>query len=130
MTHPFDGAPIIHRYTRAQALADGALIDLSAEGREAGIRYPVAVTAAAYQEAIDMTAAASRTGCDERGRRWDLVWMLRCAMERCAAGADRIQFTVLVVQDRVEPTPVKLRAVCGPGDDAAPVITVMLPDED
>ncbi len=26
--------------------------------------------------------------------------------------------------------PVQLKAVCGPGDDGEPVITVMLPDED
>ena len=43
----FENADLIHRYTRAEAIADGVLIDVSAVAREAGIRYPVALTAAA-----------------------------------------------------------------------------------
>jgi Family of unknown function (DUF6573) len=39
---------VIHTYTRAQALADGALIDISPLATEAGFRYPVAVTAAVW----------------------------------------------------------------------------------
>jgi hypothetical protein len=41
----FENADLIHRYTRADALRDGALIDVSAVAREAGIRYPVALAA-------------------------------------------------------------------------------------
>jgi hypothetical protein len=40
----FDDADLIHRYTRADALRDGVLIDVSAAAREAGIRFPVALT--------------------------------------------------------------------------------------
>src|SRR5262249_14414043 len=35
----FEEADLIHRYTRAEALADGVLIDVSATAREAGIRW-------------------------------------------------------------------------------------------
>ena len=34
----FDHADIIHCYTRADAIRDGVLIDVSAVAREAGIR--------------------------------------------------------------------------------------------
>ncbi len=126
----FTEADVVHTYTRREALADGTLIDLTEEGREAGIRHPLAITAAAYHESIAMTDMARRMGCDERGRRWDVAWMLRLAMGRARPGADTLLYRVLVVRNRQEPEEVELRAVCGPGDDAAPVITVMLPGED
>jgi len=37
----FEEADLIHRYTRADALRDGVLIDVSQVAREAGIRYTV-----------------------------------------------------------------------------------------
>ena len=39
-------------YTRAQALADGALRDVTDLARDAGFRVPVALTAAAWAEAV------------------------------------------------------------------------------
>jgi hypothetical protein len=36
----FEEADLIHRYSRADAIADGALIDVSTAAREAGILYP------------------------------------------------------------------------------------------
>jgi hypothetical protein len=42
----FEDADLIHRYTRADALRDGVLIDVSQTAREAGIRYPVGLLAA------------------------------------------------------------------------------------
>ena len=50
--HPFDGAEIISRYTRAQALEDGVLVDLMQDTmRDVArqhYRYPVACTAAVW----------------------------------------------------------------------------------
>src|SRR5262249_12247237 len=50
---------------------------------------------------------------------------------RCCAGAEA-RSGVHVRGDDREGTPplVKLKALCGPGDDGAPVLTVLLPDED
>ena len=48
----FDEADLIHRYRRADALRDGELIDVSANAREAGIRWPVALTAAAWAKCV------------------------------------------------------------------------------
>jgi len=41
-----------------------------------------------------------------------------------------IWFDVYCVVKRVKPTCIRLKCVCGPGDDAQPVLTIMLPDED
>jgi hypothetical protein len=44
----FDDAEVIHRHTRADAIRDGVLIDVSATAREAGFLYPMALTAALF----------------------------------------------------------------------------------
>jgi hypothetical protein len=56
---------------------------------------------------------------------------LRALAGRRASGAV-IRFGVHVRNDNWERTPplVRLKAVCGPDDDGAPCITVMLPAED
>jgi len=49
----WDDAEIISSNTRAQALADGALVEVSpALAAEADFRFPVALTAAAWADAV------------------------------------------------------------------------------
>ena len=52
--HPVFG-PTVYTYTRAQALADGVLIDAGPLAREAGLRFPVALTGAAWQDCVAWT---------------------------------------------------------------------------
>jgi hypothetical protein len=40
----FENADLIHAYTRADALRDGVLIDVSATTREAGIRWEFSIS--------------------------------------------------------------------------------------
>jgi hypothetical protein len=122
----FDDAELISSYTRAQAIADGCLVDVSETAREAGIKYPVAITAAVFAQYVRVPEGVNCQ--DERGRLWDVVWMLRCSIARTEGSVCR--YTVHVRNDNRRPKPVQLKALCGPGDDASPVITVMLPDED
>ena len=69
---------VIFTYTRAQALADGFLIDVSSKlAREAGFRYPVALTAGVWAECVAVPEGV--TGQDETGRLWDILNMLRFA---------------------------------------------------
>src|SRR3990167_6425937 len=82
-TNPFDGAEVISSYSRAQALEDGVLVDVSETAREAGIRYPVALTRAVWESCVTVPTRAdgSPVPCqDERGRLWDVVWMLAVAI--------------------------------------------------
>jgi hypothetical protein len=121
---------VIFRYTRAQAIRDGVLIDVSELAREAGFRMPVAITAAAW--GLCVVVPHGVTGQDETGRLWDVLWMLRYAIGRSERGLDEIRFCLHVRNSDEESVPplVKLKALCGPGDDAEPVITILLPDED
>jgi hypothetical protein len=96
--------------------------------QEAGIRFPTALTAAAWARCV---AVPPDVECqDEAGRLWDVLRMFRLAARK--ASAPTLFFGVHVRNDDRGRTPplVRLKAVCGPGDHAAPVVTIMLPDED
>ena len=125
----FEEADLIHRYTRAQAIEDGVLIDVSAVAREAGITYPVALTRAAWERCVTVPPGVECQ--DEAGRLWDVLWLLRCTIGRSEGGPE-VRFGVHVRDDNREGTSplVRMKALCGPGDDGEPVITLMLADED
>ena len=120
---------IISSYTRAQAIDDGELIDVSETAKEAGITVPVALTSAVWARYI---AIPNGVQCqDEAGRLWDVVYMLRVAIKQ-GQGGSVINYKLHVRNDNRDRTPplVSLKAICGPGDNAEPVITIMLPGED
>src|SRR5262249_27469995 len=125
-------AEVIHSYSRAQAIADGVLVDLSQHpmAAELGYRFPAACTRAVYSQLIELTPAAKRACNDVDGRLWDVLYMLRHAIRQAPDGADLLYFEVRAVSQRLRPTPFRLKCVCGPGDAGEPVLTVMFPDED
>jgi hypothetical protein len=134
---PFAGAEIIHAYSRAQAIADGVLVEVPADiAREAGFTVQVALTAAAWADCVAWTADdEQRTGAcqDEQGRLWDVLYLTRCRIRRALPGVDQVRVQVSRVPRAgggVQPRPVSLIAHCGPGDDGQPVITIMQPGED
>ncbi|SCC94452.1 conserved hypothetical protein [Thiomonas sp. X19] len=136
------GEPI-HIYTRAQAIEDGMLIDVSGTAREAGIVWPVAITSAVWSDACAWTDADDKRkgggACwqSESGRLWDAVWMasraIRAGLRRGHDGRDPILFQVLRIPREgrgVRPRLATLKLQVGPGDAGEPVITIMLPGED
>jgi hypothetical protein len=122
-----DEFTVVSAYTRADALSDGVLVDVSEMATQAGIRYPTAVTQTVYARYVRVPENAAWQ--DEAGRLWDVLWMLRYGIT-LDRDATEIGFSLSVQNDETGPKPVKLKAVCGPGDFGEPVITVMLPDED
>lgn len=127
--HPFEDAPIIFRYRRAQAIEDGMLIDLTEWAGETGFRYPVACTATVWNGYIVPQEDLCSFGQSERGRAHDLLWMLRCAIER-GRDEDHEFFQCHFLESPCSRITVRFKAVCGPGDDGQPVLTIMLPEED
>lgn len=129
-TNFWEGAEVIDAYSRAQAIEEGVLVDVSSVAREAGIRFPVAMTRTVWSKYVEVPEGVKCQ--DESGRLWDILWMLRCAAGRCQG--DTLHFQLYVRnhdRERLDSRGlVTLKAVCGPGDDAEPVITIMLPDED
>jgi len=76
----WDGAEVIYAYTRAQAIEDGVLIDVSSVAKEAGIKFPVAMTRTVWGKYVEVPEGVSCQG--ETGRLWDILWMFRCAAAR------------------------------------------------
>ena len=115
---------LIYSYTRAQALADGVLIDVSERAQRAGIQYPTACTAGVWSlidclPDSDMDALA---GIVRDVRAEEVLRAMLTAIRRGGArGTDRVVFHALGAA---------LWAQCGPGDTAAPVITIMREGED
>jgi hypothetical protein len=126
----FENADQIHRYTRADAIRDGVLIDVSTTAREAGFRWPVALTAAVWAWCV---AVPPGVVCqDEAGRLWDVLTMLRFAVRGSNGSAREVRFGVHVRNDNRDRTPplVRLKALCGSGDEGEPVLTIMKPEDD
>jgi hypothetical protein len=64
---------IISTYSRAQALADGVLVDVSAEAKETGILLPTVITDHLHHVLEDIPPQSR--GQDYRGRLHDVLWM-------------------------------------------------------
>ena len=121
---------VIYSYTRKQAIADGFQVDVTTTAQEAGIKFPMFLTRAVFDQFV--TVPEGVTGQDEAGRLWDVVWMTRFAILRAHGHTDRLPVALYVRNDNRAARLVKLVATCGPldMDDPQPAITVMLPDED
>lgn len=132
----FAQADVIHSYTRAQALADGVLVDAGPLAREAGFRVPVALTNAAFVECVAWSEhddqAKPGSGQSEQGRLWDVLSMAMLAA-RNAGEASQVPFSVLRVDregSSLAPSLVELMLWIHPGDAGEPVCTVLLDGED
>lgn len=129
MSEPTD---VIFSYTRADALRDGALIDVTECAQEAGFQTPVAVTAAVWANGVEWPETESAAQ-DESGRLWDILSMASVAARGDAdrVKQDRITFELFVVPRGGEvPVRTQLELHVGPGDQGEPVGTIMEPGED
>ena len=86
--------PVIFAYTRAQAIEDGILVDVSQTARQAGFKIPVAVTRTVWSRLVALPEGYLGYQ-DERGRLWDLLWMAHHYALR-ASDSDRVRMCVLV----------------------------------
>jgi len=114
---------VIYSYTRANAIEDGVLVDLS---RLPVIRTfwtdPLACTDtvwAAIQEGVT-------AGGDLDGILHDICWTARCTLSQAKSKETNRIFFSVTISDRVH----DLKLHCGPGDDALPVLTLMRSTED
>jgi hypothetical protein len=124
----FDHVEVISCYTRADALADGVLVDVSETAREAGFRIPVAITAAVWGDCVEWTPEDNTHGRyqDQAGRLWDVLWMARLAASS-HPDSSRLAYEIVRVRragSSSRPATVSLILDCGPGDDASPVMTI------
>ncbi|MDE0171901.1 MAG: hypothetical protein OYH76_11795 [Defluviicoccus sp.] len=132
-TSAFD--PVLDAYTRAQAIEDGILVDVSETAREAGFKIPVALSRSVWERLVALPEGY-RGFQDEAGRLWDVLWMAR-HYALGAPNSDRVRMCVLVrdirkdLRDSNRPPRRHFPIVAiGAGDDARPAITIMWPEDD
>lgn len=67
---------VISTYTRAQAIEDGVLVAPGSMDKEAGFKWPVALTADAWADCVAWTDDDSQKQVyqDQSGRLWDVVY--------------------------------------------------------
>ena len=122
-------------YTRAQAIEDGILVDVSDTAREAGFKIPVALTRAVWDRLVALPEGY-RGFQDEAGRLWDVLWMARHYTLR-ASIRDRVRMCVLVRDVRKDlrdsnraPRRHFPIVAIGAGDSGEAAITIMLAEDD
>lgn len=126
---PWDGFALVGSYSRAQAIEDGVLVDVTKHAAEVGFLVSVCLTVAVWGmiERIP-TSGFGREG-DVQGRLHDVLWLAFIQARR----HNRLQSLVYQV---ILPTAgtrrryVTLVLHSGPGDQGEPVLTIMLPGED
>ena len=86
--------PVLFAYTRAQAIEDGVLVDVTETAREAGFKIPVALSRSVWERLVALPEGY-RGFQSESGRLWDVLWMARHYTLR-ASNSDRVRMCVLV----------------------------------
>jgi hypothetical protein len=101
---------VIYAYSRSQAVADGVQVDVTKTAQEAGIKFPMFLTRAVFDNFVALPPAS--TGQDEAGRLWDLIWMARFAILRSHGHTDRLPVALYVRNDnhRAKPLNVAVEA--------------------
>jgi hypothetical protein len=125
--------PVIYAYTRAQAIADGVLVDVTETAKETGFKLPVVITEALHSR-LTPTKADQSLGQDYDGRLWDVLWLAAFTIKLADRGTDTVTFTVVLQEVEAKSgqprnADLRLRAVCGPGDEGEPVITIGFPED-
>ena len=131
MTDFWKDADVIYTYTRAQAIEDGTLVDGTigdlAEVTRQHYKYPVAMTATVF--ALMEQAVNNKKHCNDwRGVWHDILFMSINYITRRFDDTSHLFEVIITGTGRKKKH--TLKVVCGPGDDAEPVITIMLPEED
>ena len=124
---------IIYAYTRTQALSEGILVDVTETSKEVGFKLPVAITEALHNRLTPAKADAS-LGQEYDGRLWDALWLAAFTIKLADRSRDTVTFTleqqeVEVKNGQPQKVELRLRAVCGSGDEGEPVITIGFPED-
>ena len=117
---------VVFSYSRAQAIEDGVLVEVTETAREAGFQWPFAATTEVWALIEQIPREYSHE--DIEGRLWDILTTARWSVVRCFKRDDIVFFASSLHHDEGDKVSLKLQI--GPGDDGSPVLTLMLPWQD
>ena len=125
----FADCEIISTYTRADAIRDGVLVDITANYPDSHqlYKYPIACTASVWS-IIEASVACKKHCNDLSGVIWDLLWMSQKGIVKKIDESQHI-FRVKIIGSGPKRY-YDFKIVCHGGDQAEPVLTIMLPNED
>ena len=121
---------IIYSYSRAQAIEDGVLIDVTETVKKAGIIYPTAITNGLYSQYIVPEPILQESEDTINIRILSVLYSLISAIKESKKNHSYIFFTAPIVFPNGQHVEARLWASVGGGDNGEPVITVMLEGED
>lgn len=135
--NPFDGFNVITMYTRAQAIADGVLHDVTDTAKKCGFRIPVAITDTIWRKYIDVDdkPELKELGQSTEARLRDVLIVLYFGIRSFpgASQSRRLTFATKFLMDAGKElayeTP-QMTSDIGPGDEGEPVITILIPEYD
>lgn len=119
--------PIIFSYSRADALADGVLIDVTAEAKGYGFKLPFAIGDNLFSY-VTPPPGLEGEGQSLEGRLHDLM-TLAALSARKGLQQDRVEFEVLFLMRPGKHEKVRCVLHVGPGDHGEPVLTLCLPED-
>jgi hypothetical protein len=115
---------VIYSYTRAHAIEDGVLVDVTDMAKEAGFTCNTVVTQKLWADINSIPEKFSHESVD--GRLWDVLWMARMtARAKDNRGKSRIKYQL--VMHNLEPFHDQLMDLVldvGPGDQGEIVVTI------
>lgn len=121
-------AALLYATPQNEARDDGRLVVApEALWREAGIKWPVRLTRAAWERHVAVTPAAAKMLCDENGRLWDLFTMFKWYARRSDEAL--IGFEFLGVADVPKVQKHRLYALIAPDEHERPTIVFATPEE-
>ena len=122
MTQDNPFGEVVYSYSRKQAIEDGVLVDLSeVDSIKQHWKHPFACTSTVWAL---IETALQQPGQDVSGICHDISTMAKLAI-RSTPDPELVRFSV-IISGRTH----VLKLHIGPGDTAAPVLTLMLPYED
>lgn len=116
----WDGAEVVLRYSRKQAIRDGELVDVTKQAKEGGFKWPTAFTRSLWNVVSRIPKSSSD---DLSGRLHDIFSVMKFKIRGGGTGS-HMRFKVKIGNKNHD-----LMSVVGPGDTPAPVITVGYPQD-
>ena len=120
---------VIYSYTRAQAIVDGVLVDVTEQAKQIGFKLHTVVTGTIFHGYVEPPAGLEPEGQSVAGRLHDILTLALFAA-RASKGTDRVYFKVDFLMAPGKSETVDIIAHIGPGDNFEPCLTIMMPEDD
>jgi hypothetical protein len=123
-----DEWPVICSYSRADALADGTLVDVSEVARAAKFTVPVAMTTTVWTRCVEVPDGVRNLS--QPVRLWNLLAEAHYAIRASWSRVDRISFELVVARPEGGIERVEILALCHGDDNGEPVLTLLFDGEE